>query len=153
MPSSPPLNCELQKIETVSDSFLEPKSALSTGSGPVSVSNCNNNTINKLSKTQWFKIASIYSPANETAGQLQLGSLVRIQVGRSAQVEGHLGELQAAGWVQLWSMCGRMKVQWFSTAVLLVAITRNQVPLSLLPASHLPTFHWPNQVTYHAQCQ
>lgn len=86
-----PLNCELLGTETVSDSSLSLTSALSTGSGPMYQSvTATNARRNKPPKMQCFQITDIYSPARETAGQLQLGSLV------SVQAEGHLGEGQAA---------------------------------------------------------
>ena len=78
---------------------------------------------------------------------LRWAALVWIQVGRSAQAEDDPGEPQAAGWVEVWSTCGRLKVHWLSTAALLTAIIRSQALLKLLPASHWPTFHWPNQIT------
>ena len=66
--------------ELIADTFLEPKSALSKGSGLVSISNYHNNNINKLPKMLWFKIAGIYSPANETAGELQIDCLVWVDL-------------------------------------------------------------------------
>lgn len=44
---------------------------------------------------------------------LSWAALVWIQVGGSAQAEDDPGEPQAAGWVEVWSTCGRLKVLAF----------------------------------------
>ena len=98
-----PLNCELLGTETVSDSSLSLTSALSTGSGPMYQSvTATNVRRNKPPKMQCFQITDIYSPAHETAGQLQLGSLVSVQAAR-------LG----SGLVHACLLWDSLEVQWF----------------------------------------